>query len=203
MKYFLSVVAALGLTTSAFADVANGIYRGSSQTTVKFLDPVTLQVQATRRFSRKLTVTIGPPLGYGGTTESSPFHFSVAPTNYSGTPVAGDLFTASARTAIVQGRPRLLQYWLMQNNQSGFTGALINSHLLEGAQRDRLVAPLSAPNGPLKPYRLYDGSVAPGFQVTANALVNGKEMTLTVLGYAYLKTQAIISFQTTITANRR
>jgi hypothetical protein len=192
----------LGAVT-ARADVAKGIYRGSSQTTVKFLDPISLQVQATRKYSRKLTVTIGRPLTYTGTTESNPFRFVVAPTMTGGGLVAGDFFTASARTAAVGGRTTLLQYWLMQNNQSGFTGSFVDAHAFEGVQRDRVVVPLSNPEGDLKPHRFYDASFGQTFQVTASALVSGANMTLTIKGYAHVGNQAIVSFETAITATKR
>jgi hypothetical protein len=202
VRYVPVVAAIWSLASIASADVANGIYRGTSQTTVKFLDPATLAVRASRRFSRKVSVTVGKPLSYGGTTETSPFHWVVGPTTAGDGLVAGDLFTASARTASIAGNTRLLQYWFFQNTQSGFTGAFINSHLVEGAQRDRLVAPLGSPDGALKAHRLHDGSVAPGLQVAANGLVNGAKMTLTITGFAYVKTQAIVSFRTVITAKK-
>jgi hypothetical protein len=141
-------------------------------------------------------------------TESNPFYFAVAPTNAADI-TAGDFFTASARTAPVNGQTTLLQYWLMQNTQSGFVGTFVNSHEFERAQRDRLVVPFSTPTGPLKPHRLYDGSTGSIIQVTATGLVTGTDMTLTISGYAHVGkptdvgNNAIISFQTSITAKKK
>jgi len=203
VRCLLTAFATVCLSASADADVAKGVYRGTSQTTVKFLNPVTLQVEATQKYARKLTVTISKPLRYAGTTETNPFHFEVAPTTVGAAPVLGDLLTASARTALVQGSATLLQYWLMQNNQSGFRGTFINSHALEGVQRDRLVAPLSDPEGGLRSHRLYDGSFGQTFQVTANGLVTGADMNLSINGYAHVANQAIVSFETSIIAKKR
>jgi hypothetical protein len=202
MRIALLAAALVALTAPIHADVARGIYRGSSQTTVKFLNPITLQVEATRRYSRKLTVIISKPLAYAGSTEGNPFSFAVNPTITGGGLVLADFFTASARTAPVNGRTTLLQYWTLQNTQSGFTGSFVNSHP-EAAQRDRVVAPLSDPDGVLKPHRLYDASFGPTYQVTASGLVSGTDMTLTLKGYARVGTQAIISFETTVTAKKR
>ena len=193
---------------TASADVPKGIYRGSSQTTVKFLDPVTLAVTSTRRYSRKLTVTIAKHLVLGSSTEANPFYFAIAPTN-SSPPTAGDFFTASARTAAVNGQTTLLQYWLMQNTQSGFSGTFGNSHQLERAQQDRIVVPFKTPDGTLKAHRLYDSSFGSIYQVTATGLVTGTSMTLSITGYARagklgdLGNNAIVTFQTSITAKKK
>ena len=196
------------LVATASADVAKGIYRGSSQTTVKFLDPVTLAGKFTQRYSRKLTVSIGKPLKYGDATEANPFDLAVAPTTAAGL-TAGDFVTASARIGAVQGQNTLLQYWVLQNTQSGFTGTFTNSHELEGLQRDRLVAPFSTPTGALKSYRFYDGRFGAVFQVAASGLVTGPDMNLEITGYAHVGkptdtgNNAIISFRTLITAKKR
>ncbi len=191
------------MVPAATADVANGTYRGTATTTVRFLNPATLEVEATRRYSRKMTVTIRRPLRYAGTAETNPFNMVVNPTVAGAGLVAGDLYTATARTAITGGRTQLLQYWTMQNTQSGFTGAFTNAHALERAQRDRIVAPLGDPDGALKPYRLRDASFGPAFQVNASGLVSGNQMTLTIAGHASVKAQAIVSFQTVITAKKK
>jgi hypothetical protein len=202
MRFALLSLALFCAAAPVHADVARGVYRGSSQTTVKFLNPVTLQVEATRRYSRKLTVSITKPLAFAGTKETNPFNFAVNPTVKGKGLVVADFFTASARTIAVAGRTTLLQYWAFENTQSGFTGTFVNSHP-EAAQRDRIIAPLSDPDGALKPHRLYDGSFGPNFQTTASGLVQGKQMSLTLKGYARVGNQAIISFETLVTAKKR
>jgi hypothetical protein len=193
---------------TASADVPKGIYRGSSQTTVKFLDPVTLAVTSTRRYSRKLTVTIAKHLVLGSSTEANPFYFAIAPTNTSPL-TAGDFFTASARTAAVNGTddaPAVLAdaehaEWIQWNVWQ------CASARTRSARPDRCSVQ--------DPGRYPQGASAVRLQlwqhlsVTATGLVTGTSMTLSITGYARagkladLGNNAIITFQTSITAQKK
>jgi hypothetical protein len=199
MRSFLFAALALGCLASSHAVVPPGTYNGTSTSTVKFLDPNTLQVIATKRYSRKTTVVIAAPLA----GEANPFSLNVKPTVSGSPPAAGDLVTASARNVSAGGTPLLLQYWSLTNTEAGFTGRFTDSHLPEGFGIDRLVAPLSTPSGALKKYRLHDARVAPGLQVTAVATKPAaKKIALTISGYAFIPLNAVVQFSTVINARK-
>jgi hypothetical protein len=181
------------------AEVPRGAYRGTAATSATYVNPNSGAVK-TRRFSRKVTVTIAAPLA----GETSPFNLNVKPTIASPAPVAGDFFTASARFVTSNGSPLFLQYWTFQNTGTGFVGSFTNSHLQEGFALDRLIAPLAQPAGPLKAHRFHDASVSPAFQVSASATkpAAGK-IELTIGGTAFVPAQAALPFLTVIHARKQ
>jgi hypothetical protein len=198
---FLAVVATL--VGAARADVELGTYRGTSQTTVKFRNPATLQVTATRRYSRKLKVLVTEPKAFGGVTEANPFSFVIEPINQGAVPIAGSIFAASARFIQDDDTFRLLQYWTVRETQSGFTGALADAHVADGLARDVLITPLSSPSGTLRAHKFHDTRLAAPLRVNIEGIVEGNELTVTLSGYAYVKNRAVISFQTVINALKR
>lgn len=198
----LSLAIACLLTTPAWAGVKQGVYVGSSQTTVKFLNPNTLQVVATKQYTRKLTVTIGAPKTNGGFTESNPFTLIIAPTTPGALPVNGDLYVASARGATQQGIPTLLLYWQLQSTQAGFGGSMIDNHYLENEAKDRVVAPIFIPSGAPTPHKLHSNATSPSGLTSINGIALGKQLTVTIKGFAFVPNQAIIKITTKITAKR-
>jgi hypothetical protein len=181
------------------AEVPRGTYRGTAATTVNFLHPITNVVTATRRYSRKITVTIGAP----APGETNQFSLNVKPTIPGPAPVAGDFYTASARFVTFGGSTQLLQYWSLVNTADGFTGKFTRSYLPEGFAIDRLVAPLVRPSGALKPHRFHDARVSPALQVTAEATIpEERKIALTIDGYAFVPNQAGVQFTTSIKAKK-
>ena len=191
--------AALSLVLPSMGEVPRGTYVGSSKTTVKFLDPITNAVTATRQYSRKLTVKIAKPLA----GETNPFNLKVAPGTVTPAPVVSDFYTASARFVTTGGGTELLEYWTLQDTATGFTGAFTDSHLPEGFAQDRIILPFIKPSGALKPYRFHDDRVSPVFQVKANATLTDLKLKLVFTGYGFVPNKAGVQFTTTINANKQ
>jgi hypothetical protein len=73
LKALLSWSAALfALTAVSVAEVANGLYSGTARTTVKYLNPQTMQVVKTESYGRKLQVVIAPRRQSGTSVETNP-----------------------------------------------------------------------------------------------------------------------------------
>jgi hypothetical protein len=128
----LLLVLVLGSGSIADAAVTHGTYTGSAKTNVKYLDPNTLQTVATGSYGRKMKVKIGPRKQIRSATEANPFTMVISPSEREESPVAGELFAASARVFKFNGSDVLLQYWTLQNTSSGFRGALTDKHSAKG-----------------------------------------------------------------------
>lgn len=196
----LTLLAATLAASSATAAVTKGTYLGTSKTTVKYLDPNTLQVKKTEAYTCNETVVIGAPKKVGVITESNPFSLTVLATSPKVPAINGDVKAASARIfATVGGGSTVVQYWVLQNTTAGFLGALADNHLSEGLARDRVIAKFG---GVGAGYKMHDAQIAPGLQCTLAATVTGRQMVLTITGYAFVPNQAIIQFTTKINARR-
>lgn len=198
----LALLLTLLAAVAAQADVAAGAYRGTSKTTVKYLNPDTFAVLATEVFTRNETVTIGPLKSAGGFTEENPFSLTIAPTTPSPSPTPGDVKAASARTFPVNGANVLVQYWLLQNTATGFTGQLLVNHFEDNLARDKVIANLGGPGGTPAAFKMHDPRIGALLQTTFTSTVTGRQMTLKMNGYAFVLGQALIQFTTKITARR-
>ena len=185
----------------AAADVTKGTYLGTSKTTVKYLDPNTLQPVATEVFTRNETVIVGAAKSAGGVTEGNPFSLNVVPTTRATPPADGEVTAASARI-FPTGAGVLVQYWLLQNTVTGFTGQLASNHLAQGLAKDRVIANLGGPGGSATAFKMHDGQFGVALPCTLNATGTGRQMTLKITGYALVLGQAIVQFTTKITAQR-
>jgi hypothetical protein len=201
MKHlFLTFVLLAFMTSLASAGVTKGIYLGTSKTTVKYLDPNTLQVIATQIYTCNETVVVGAPKKVGVAVESNPFSLTILATTPKTPPVNGDVKAGSARIFPASGGGTVLvQYWVLQNTATGFVGVLADNHISEGLARDRVIAKLG---GASAGYKMHDGQIAPGLQSTLAATVTARQMALTINGYAFVPNQAIIQFTTKINARR-
>ena len=186
----------------ARADVVAGTYLGTSKTTVKYLDPDTLQPLASEVFTRNEKVIVGPLKSAGGFTESNPFSLTISPTTPGPTPTTGDVKAASARIFPINGANVLVQYWLLQNTATGFTGQLVVNHFEDDLARDKVVANLGGPGGTPAGFKMHDPRIGALLQTTLTSTVSGRQMTLKVTGYAFVLGQAVIHFTTKITARR-
>jgi hypothetical protein len=182
----------------ANADVVPGAYVGSSKTTVKYLNPTTLAVMKTQSFARKAKVAIVPPK----VSEPNPFGFAIAPFPRSDPAAGGDLFAASARIINVQGTDVLLQYWDVQNTDTGFVAFLINNHIEEGVAKDRVMAFLGGPGGKLRPFFMHDARIGAALQSRIAATATDRKLVVNITGYAFIPNKAIIQFTTKINGRR-
>ena len=195
----LSLTCLLGLLAGRTeAGVTHGNYAGSAKTNVKYLDPQTLRTFATGSYGRKLRVKIAPTKS----GERNPFTFNMAPSEREDSPEEGEVFAASARVLNFSGREVLLQYWNLQNTSSGFSGTLVNTHSSEGALRERVVALLGGPGGQPRPFFMHDASIGSGLQCRMTAVASGRDLKVTITGYAFVPGRAIIQFTTEFTGRR-
>jgi hypothetical protein len=186
----------------AAADVTTGAYRGTSKTTVTYLHPDTLQPLATEVFTRNETVLVGPPKKTGVQMERNPFSLTILPTTPGTAATLGDVKAASARIFFVGSGYVLLQYWLLQNTATGFSGQLVNNYYADGLAKDRIIANLGGPSGIPAAFRMHDGQIGSALQCTLAATVVDRQLTLKLNGYAFVPGLAIIRFKTRITARR-
>jgi hypothetical protein len=202
-KFFRGLcMSALGALLSAnplaHADVVQGAYVGSSKTTVKYLNPATLAVLKTESFARKAKVSIVPPK----VSEPNPFGFAIAPYPRHDPATGGDLFAASARTVNVQGTDIVLQYWDVQETDTGFAAFLINNHIEEGVAKDRVMAFLGGPGGKLRPFFMHDARIGAALQSRISATATDRKLVVNITGYAFIPSKAIIQFTTKINGRR-
>ena len=188
------------LSEDSQAAVGAGVYNGTARTTVKYLNPTTLQVMATESYGRKMLVTVGARKQLGTTVESNPFFLKIAPTVRTTPPANGDVFTASARVVSGSFGTVLLQYWMLRNTATGFDGALVDNHSSDGAAKDRMIAKLGPNSG--ASYLLHDANIVSGLQCKVLGTTSGRQLNLTVNGYAYIPGQAIVQFSTAFTGRR-
>ena len=186
----------------AAAAVTTGTYRGTSKTTVTYLHPDTLQPIVTEVFTRNETVIIGTPKKAGVQTEANPFSLTILPTTPGTSRTPGEVKAASARIFSVGGGLLLLQYWLLQNTVTGFSGQLANNHYADGLAKDKVIANLGGPGGTPVAFRMHDAQIGPALQCTLSATVVDRQMTLKLNGYAFVPGWAIIRFKTRIVARR-
>ena len=195
----ISALGALLITPPcADADVVQGAYVGSSKTTVKYLNPATLAVTKTQSFARKAKVSIVPPK----VSEPNPFGFAIAPYPRHDPAAGGDLFAASARMINVQGTEVLLQYWDVQETDTGFAAFLINNHIEEGVAKDRVMAFLGGPGGKLRPFFMHDARIGAALQSRISATATDRKLVVNITGFAFIPSKAIIQFATKINGRR-
>ncbi len=204
MKTLLHTFAAvLFAASSALAAAPKGTYVGTSKTTVKYLNPDTLETVATEAYSCNETVIIGALKKASGVVESNPFSLTILATKPKTPPAFGDVKLASARIfPIPGGGSGLVQYWLLQNTTAGFSGLLFDNHRVDGLALDRVVAKLGSLQGPPAGFKMHDGQIGAALQCKISATVTGRQMVVTLIGYAFVPNQAIIQFTTKINARR-
>jgi hypothetical protein len=200
LKALLSLSAVLlTFTAASQAEVVNGLYNGTARTTVKYLHPQTMQVVKIESYGRKLQVVIAPRKESGGVVETNPFFWRMVPTTRTTPPSLGDVAAASSRVVSSGGGSVLLQYWNLRNTVSGFDGALVNNHTAEGLAKDRIVAKLGDQRAG---YLMHDASVGAGLQCKVVGTATGKQLKVTVDGYAFVPGRAVVQFSTSFTGQR-
>ena len=95
-----------------------------------------------------------------------------------------------------------MQYWLLQNTATGFTGQLVVNHFEDDLARDKVIANLGGPGGTPAAFKMHDPRIGALLQTTFVSTVTGRQMTLKMNGYAFVPGQALIQFKTKITARR-
>lgn len=184
-----SLLLVITATGTSFGGATKGTYRGTTSSTIYYLDALTGRVTGTRTYNSTTVITIGNPASVSTSVkERNPFSLVARPP---ATLRGGEVSLLSAFAGNVGSvRNFLLQYWTFTNTSNGFTGRLTNNGSSYGLVMNTvnawsdLVPGRPSLGGRIMPFSFYDAKYGSNYQASLAATQTGTRLTMQVQGWS-------------------